>query len=195
MVTLANGGGILSNADFTAPFEVVFSFAFVGSTYDSFRVLTRVDDFFPAGYSVQNGVGVSFRIKSDTGNSVGNIALEDNGLVLATATIALTTNTFYTGRLIDTGSELEFYWGLDSTPLITASTNSHYGDKIASFNREGAGNRSSISAGSMMAIDSIAVIGLRDGVHVPETGSTILLFGLGLFGLVNVRRKLLKVKC
>ena len=157
-VSLLNGSGVLSMTNFPHPIEVSFRFAFVGSDHDSFRVLTRADAFRPNGYGVANGVGVSFRIQEDTGNTMNNISLEDyNGTIFASATIPLAIATFYSFRLVDTGTSLSLFAGSQTTPILTAATSVQYGTKIASFNREGACAGSTISAGSKIAIDYIRV--------------------------------------
>jgi|GEM_PF-4885216 len=155
-MALSNGSGILSVSGYSTPIEVTFAFAFTGSSFDSFRVYTRAGSFNSNGYGVK-GVGVSFRIQEDTGNLTGNIALEDNGAVLATATVALTKNTYYTVRLADTGSSLSLFLNSSTSALLTASTSASYGNKIASFNREGAGHGSFISAGSVSSLDYVTV--------------------------------------
>lgn len=189
---LANGAGILSTGDYETPIEILFSFAFLGNTHDSFRLYTRVDDFRDTGYHVSHGVGVSFRIQEDTGNLFGNVALEDSTGVLTTGTFALSSNTYYTGRLVDTGSSFAFYWGADLNPFLTATSAEHYGDKIAAWNREGAGNGSSISAGSKMGLDYVAVLDLGDPVppqNVPEGGVTVAYAALAMAGLMVARRR------
>jgi hypothetical protein len=128
-------------------------------------------------------VCVSFRIQEDTGNLIGNVALED-AVVLTTGTISLTTNTFYTVRFVDTGSTLALYLNGDSTPFLTAATSSVYGDKVSAFNREGAGNNSYISAGSVSALDYLTVSNYS---AVPEP-STYALF-LSAVGMLAVARK------
>jgi hypothetical protein len=184
LVSLANGGGILTTGNFSGPLEVAFSFAFTGTAHDSFRVHTRSGGFVGNGY-ILSGVGVSFRIQEDTGNLLGNIALEDNGVVLQTATVALTANTFYDLRLRDTGSSLALFWGANATPLMTALVTSDYGDHVGAFNREGAGNNSYISAGSVSSLDYLSI---TTSGAVPEP-STYTLAGAGaLLLLAAVRR-------
>lgn len=158
-LALSNGGGIVSVASYSTPIEVTFSFAFTGGSYDSFRVYTRAGQFNSNGYGAK-GVGVSFRLQEDAGNLNGNIALEDNGAVLATGTIALARNTYYTVRLVDTGSSLSLYWNSSASALSTVTTASSYGNKIVAFNREGAGHGSLISAGSVTALDYLTVSAL-----------------------------------
>ena len=155
-LSVINGAGILSTGGYSAPIEVDFAFAFTGNSHDSFRVYTRSGQFNSGGYGA-NGVGVSFRIQDDSGNTSGNIALEDNGTVLATGTFPLALNTYCSVRLVDSGSSLTLYLNSSSTPLLTAATGSTYGTKIVSFNRQGAGSGSYISAGSVTALDYVTV--------------------------------------
>ena len=185
IASLANGAGLLSKSTFSEPFEVEFSFAFTGTSHDSFRIVTRADAFNPVGYGVVNGVAASFRIQEDTGNLAGNIALENNGAVLATSTVPLALNTWHTARLRDDGLGLALYWATDTTPLLTAAVASTYGNHIATFNREGAGNNSQISAGSIASIDYLTI------TAIPETGTSALLVGaLSGLGAMIVRQKL-----
>ncbi len=184
---LLNGGGILSIASYQTPIEVLFSFAFDGD-YDSFRLYTRVDDFRDDGYHVKHGIGASFRIQEDTGNLIGNVALEDSSGTLATGTFALTGNTAYTARLVDNGTSIGLYWGGELNPFLTANASEHYGDKIAAWNRHGEGAGSYISAGSHMGLDYITVLDLNGAQDVDEHGITALYMGLGLMGLVMARK-------
>lgn len=170
LASFSNGSGLLTQTGFSQPIEIAFSFAFTGTSHDSFRIVTRADAFSSVGYGVVNGVAASFRIQEDTGNLSGNIALEDNGAVLATATVALSLNTWYTARLQDDGVSLSLYWAADTNPLITAAVSSAYGNRVATFNREGAGNNSTISAGSVSSIDYITV------TSIPEPGAYGLVF-------------------
>jgi len=183
-VSVANGGGIISTTGFASPIEVTFRFAFTGSAYDSFRLATRVDNFFPAGYSIPHGIAVSFRLQEDTGNLANNITIEQNGSTLVTGTYALSANTFYTVRLVDNGNSMSLFWGSDATAFITGATSSTFGNKIAIYNREGAGNGSSISAGSITSVDFITVSA------IPEPSTYAALAGLAaLAGAIFMRRR------
>jgi hypothetical protein len=181
-VTLLNGGGILTVPTFSGTITVDFSFSFTGSTHDSFQLYTRADQFRPNGYASGHGVGVTFRIQEDNGNLLGNVALQNLTVdALATGTIALTTNTVYSARLVDTGTTVSLFWQGGLTPFLTANDSNVYGNKIVAFNREGAGNGSSISAGSSIALESISV--------VPEPGTWGLLAGLAGLGLAIAKRR------
>ena len=61
-------------------------------------------------------------------------------------------------------------------------SNNDYGDKVGAFNRQGAASGSFISAGSQMSIDSIVV-------RTPDGGMTAVMLGVGLVGLIGIRRR------
>lgn len=183
VLSMANGGGLLSVSEYVTPIEVAFSFAFTGTTHDSFRVYTRVDEFYPNGYALMHGVGVSFRIQSDGGSTIGNIAIEENGGTLSAGTMALTNDTYYDVRLVDTGSDLTLYLDGSSTPFLTASNSSVYGNLVGAFNREGAGNGSAISAGSISSLEYITV------TAIPEPSTYAVILGIVVLLAVSIRRR------
>lgn len=183
VVSLANGAGFISNATYTTPIRIDFSFAFTGGNYDSFRVYDRADQFNGNGYGLTHGVGVSFRVQEDTGNLSGNIALEAYGVTLSTGTMSLTANTYYTFSLVDDGTNLSFYVNGSATPFLTGSSTDHFGNKVGTFNREGAGNGSSISAGSVSSLDYLTV------TAVPEPAAWGAVAGLCAVGVALRARK------
>lgn len=183
-LSLSNGAGVLSAISYSSPIEVMFSFAFTGGSHDSLRVFTRVDNFHVNGYGPVHGVGVTFRVQSDPGDPTNNITLENSlGNILCTATVPLVVGVFYEARLVDTGSSLAFFINGSSEPLLTAATIENFGGKVVISNREGAGNYSFISAGSVSTFDYVTISA------IPEPGSYGMFLGLMSIVLCVARRR------
>jgi len=183
ILSLSDGAGILTKASFNQPIDVDFSFEFIAGQHDSFRVVTRADSFNPNGYGIQHWVGISFRIQEDTGNRLGNVAIEDTGTVLSLATIALTNNALYNIKLRDDGKNIQAFWDGSDTPFLSVLDTSVYGSHIGSFNREGAGNYSFISAGSTSGINSITV------TAIPEPSAYGALAGCVVLSVALYRKR------
>jgi hypothetical protein len=182
-VSLANGAGILSRANFPTAIEIAFTFSFTGGSYDSFRVVSRADDFYPAGYSIQNWVGISFRIQEDTGNLSGNVSLEDHsGIYLASTTIPISQNVQYSIIYRDDGNSISAFLNGSTTPFITAETAAVYGNRVGMWNREGAGAGSFISAGSVTSISTLTISA------IPEPKTYATLAGLGACFAIILKR-------
>jgi hypothetical protein len=136
-------------------FPLVSHLPEVGTTaFESFlerTPLTTTATEFATGWAFR------FRIQEDTGNLNGNISLEDGANVLASATVPLVQNSEYNIVYKDDGSTLSAYLNGSNTPFLTARTESVYSNRIGAFNREGAGNNSFISAGSISSISSLRI--------------------------------------
>jgi hypothetical protein len=181
LLTLNNGGGVLSGSRLTGPIDLTASFQFSGSAHDSFRLWIRASSLTLNDYIALDGIRVSFRHQEDTGNLLNNVEIENSGVqTLAIGTYPISMNTFYTFRLTDDGTTTTLYINDLQNPFLTASHPNLTGGHVFMDNRQGAASGSSISAGSQTQVDYIQII--------PEPCGTWLL-SLGGLVLIAVRAK------
>ncbi|MEI6702438.1 MAG: PEP-CTERM sorting domain-containing protein [Deltaproteobacteria bacterium] len=168
-----NRGRLLTINSFPTNIDITGRFEFTGNTHDQFYIVTRTDGTATNPWGgIDNGIGFAFAIQNDSNNTSNNIGIArmdwpSGGAVLTTGTFSLSLNTFYDFRITDDGTNVALYISDLSNPFLTASDSTVFGDKIAMFNREGAGGGSLISAGSVTQLDYVQI--------VPEPSSLLLL--------------------
>jgi hypothetical protein len=159
-VALNNAGKLYSANTVSGTVDVTFKFAFTGGGYDSFRIFTRTLGIASNGKAFDKGIACSFRLRSDTGQTSNNIAIENQGaggVILTQGTFAMVANETYTVRVVDDGAKVSLYVNNTTLPFLTATIGTAYGKLIGFENREGAGNGSFISAGSQIKISAFTV--------------------------------------
>jgi hypothetical protein len=178
-----NRGRILTANAMPTDIDITGSFEFTGNIHDHFSIVTRTDGSTsnPNGY-FNDGITFGFEIQNDLGQTANNITISDfnypanTGTVLVSTAYAMSLDTLYNFQITDNGSNLALYINNFTTPILTATDSSVYGDQIGLYNREGTGGGSSISAGSIVQLDYLNV------QAVPEPSAVWLGFsGLTLF--------------
>jgi hypothetical protein len=176
-----NRGRIITINALPTVLDITGSFEFTGNIHDSFYVMTRTDGISTQPWGgFDHGIGFGFEIQNDLGQTANNIWITDNDYSVSSAdltrgTYSLSLNTLYNFRITDNGNNLALYIGDLTTPLLTASDSSVYGNQVALNNREGTGGGSSISAGSMVKLDYLNI----QAVPEPSTAWLALVGGLG----------------
>ena len=174
-VALNNAGKLYSANPVNGTVDVTFKFAFTGSAFDSFRIFTRTLGIASNGKAFDKGIACSFRLRSDTGQTANNIAIENQGLggvILTQGTFPMAASETYTVRVVDDGATVLLYVNNTAIPFLTATVSTVFGRLVGFENREGAGNGSSISAGSQIKISAFtvntsSVVTVREIVNVP----------------------------
>jgi len=187
---LDNRGRLLSKAGFDEPIDLTMGFQITGNIHESFKVFLRTDGVSTnAPGEFDRGIFASFRIQSDTGQASGNITLSQQNHpfslgMLATGTYALALNQTNVIRLTDDGYNVSLYINDLANPFLSYSIADSFGNQIGFFNREGTGAGSGISAGSQVRVDFVSITS-----NVPERGSTLIMLGMTVLGLVAARMR------
>ena len=191
-LVLTNGGAVLTATAFPTSEQIDMSFEFTGTSYDSFKLVTRTNGVVTNNSGeFDSGIVVSFRMQSDPGDPAGtsnNVDLYDTNTPISQTQLGLTTfemtqGQVYNVRLDETPTEVSLYINDFSTPLLAAATTSSYGGLIGLNNREGAAAGSGISEGSQVTIDSFSV------TAIPESPSYAALLGLAAIGFAVAQRR------
>ncbi len=189
-LVLTDGGAVLTQTGFPSAIKIDMSFEFTGTQFDSFKLDTRTDGAMLLNNSGEfdQGIRVSFRMMSDTGQTADNVELDDidyptGQTLLGTGTFAMTQDQTYNIELLETNTSVSLFIDDFSTPFLTAATTSSYGDLIGLNNREGALAGSTISEGSQVTVNSFSVS------TVPESGPTVIYLGLVFSLLAYVARQ------
>lgn len=187
--TFVNRGQLLTSGTYGTSLDISGRFSFAGSTYDNFRIVTRTDGISTnPWYEMDRGIHFTFSLRNgDWNDQPGNIGIAvgqypNATIILGYTTFSLVPNASYDFRIVDTGNAVSLFITDLNTPIITASTTSNFGGRIALYNREGSGGGSSISAGSTVRLDYITV------VPEPSTYALLLLSGAAWLGALKRRR-------
>lgn len=187
---LNNRGRVLTDAGFNQPIDMLMGFQITGSQFDSFKIFLRTDGVSTNGSAeFDNGIFASFRLKSDTGQTSGNVTLSHQNHPaslgpLATGTYAMSLNESLLIRLTDDGTNVKLYINDLNNPFLIAANTATFGNQIGFYNREGAGAGSYISAGSQVKVDFVSITS-----NVPDAGSSVLLVALGMLGLAGIHQR------
>jgi hypothetical protein len=164
-------------------------FAFTGSAFDHFEVVTFTNGVQSTASGEFNGLTVEFGLQTDGGSTTNNIEVEEanfptSATSIGAATVPISLNTLYDFELVKSGNDLSVYFNDDPTAIITAaSTYTNVGPDLAMYNREGAGAGSSISAGSQVQLNDISV------QSVPEPASFSLILSIAAIAFTLISRK------
>lgn len=189
VVTLENHGTILSRNPIPTTFTAEGRFQFTGSDFDRFQFVTRTDGVTTApNQTFGSGLRYEFRLHRNDGvgwPSAIFIFEQDDDPALATelasVDFAFGKNQWIDFKVVDDGTNVDFFVTDFVTPVLSVSSAAGNGNLIGLYNREGSGNGSSISAGSTVEIDFLSV------TNVPEP--TTVLGLLGLIGTAFLRRR------
>ncbi len=191
-VALSNHGKLISASSVSNSVDVTLKFRFSGSAYDQFRLVTRTNaSSTNSNQEFDNGISVDIRMRSDTGSTAANVAISRSnfpfgGAELIRGTYPIALNQDYTARVVDDGTNVRVYVNDLSTPLVQATDTFRGGNLIGLTNREGAGNGSSISAGSQVRLSAFTINSstvVTNTVTVPDSsGKLINLSTLGSGG-------------
>ncbi len=192
VLTIQNHGGLVSQTGFSGPIEITGRFAFTGNEHDKFMFAIRTDGV--PGYNAlfNNGIRFGWDKRSDSGQ-VWNVVFINrivdgfppNDVTIAEGTFDFAFNQFYNFRITDDGTHIALYFDDLVTPLLTATDSTQMGNKIGFYNREGAGNGSSISAGSEVKIDFLRV---NETSAVPDAASNTLFLAVVSIGALAVTK-------
>ena len=168
-MTVTNGsaffkdhGILLSRPSFPRATEITGSFAFVGNSYDQFRINLRCDGHLqdPAK-NFALGTYIYFGGSDAPLNTPNNIGVEDDiGGVYSKTSFTLATNTFYNFRITDTGKVITLYFNDQPTPFLSLSTTNREGgvtNKIGLDNNRGNCGGDPISDGAAILLKSFIV--------------------------------------
>ena len=162
-VVLLNRGKLVTRASFANNIEIRTRFAFTGNPNDVFDVWWRTDgDENPASGNNSRefvrGVRLHCQI-IDVGLEWYDHPVNVGARVRFNAN--LVANTFYDVLVRDDGTNIQAWVGnTNGRPVLTLSITNRFGSKVGMYNREGAGNGSSISAGSESSVDFIEITSL-----------------------------------
>ncbi len=195
-LVLTDGGAVLTQTGFPSAIRIDMSFEFTGTQLDSFKLDTRTDGAMLLNNSGEfdQGIRVSFRMMSDTGQTSDNVELDDidyptGQTLLGTGTFAMAQDQTYNIELLETDTSVSLFIDDYSTPFLSAATTSSFGDLIGLNNREGALAGSGISEGSQVTIESFSVSA------VPDTGYTVIYLGVSFSLLAWAARQMERRIC
>lgn len=163
---LLNRGKLLPKVNSPTNLVIRTKFKFAGSQNDVFRVVWRSNgddsDISNGAHELLNGLRVTVERAHSENGFAGSIALGWGNHPIAGGSIGsvqtnLLANTFYDLRITDDGNLIKVFFGTNSTPLISGTFPTNFGNKIAFYNREGTAGRSSISAGSRVELDYVDI--------------------------------------
>jgi hypothetical protein len=183
-----NRGRIITANALPTAIDITGTFEFTGSSHDNLRIVTRADGITSnPSAEYDHGIGFGLEMQNDSGQTANNIWIQELGYPgsspeLARGTYALSLNTAYNFRITDNGNNLALYIDDLTTPVLTATDSAIYGNLVALYNREGAGAGSSISAGSIVQLDTLTI------QSAPEP-SIVSLTLAGGFGILYLRRQ------
>jgi hypothetical protein len=186
-VSLENAGRLVSQNSLTASYAIEGRFLMANNPYSNFKVMLRTDGVsLPSPSMGVAGIEIQFNILDDNGNPSNNLKIyTDEGIELGVVAANLTLDTWHTFRITDDGTNIALFFDGSSMPNLTANSTYSAGNKIALFNREGAGNGSSKSANGITEIGYITVTDFQPAntlYFAPNTGNGIV---LGLLTYAN----------
>ena len=176
---LLNRGKLLSQMPMPASIRINVRFKFTGSQNDVFRVVWRSNgddsNISNGARELLNWVGVSAQQAHSENGFNGSLSLDWINHPFAAGSLALLNtnllpNTYYELRIVDDGSNINVFWGTNTTPILTGNIPSSWGNRLGLYNREGTGGGSSISAGSQVKIDYVRV---EDRTCTPHQATAI----------------------
>ena len=180
-IVFRNGGSLITKTPLSEYSVITGSFRFTGSIWDRFSINLRANGNYRVGSYGTYASDIYVEIQHTGGESGGpirNVTLSHDGIahydqVQYGPFGRFESNTSYSFKIEDTGTTINVFIENFTTPLLSGTSLTRDGYFIAIGNREGAGNGSSISAGSELRIDSITII--------PEPSAlSLLVFGLGV---------------
>lgn len=181
-IALTNAGRMITASSLSGTVDFTLKFAFTGGNFDSFRVYTRTLGFAPV-QGFDRGIQFSFRMRSDPGQTTGNVEISGLTASLAIGTFPMVLNQTYTIRIVDDGTRVFLYVNDTATPFLQATDSSVIGRFVGFTNREGAAAGSSISAGSQVRISAFTVNSasvvtvintVTNTVNVPDTSGRLV---------------------
>jgi hypothetical protein len=164
-IRLRNRGRLLSKSE-VGPCTVTGTFRFVGSPHDCLHIVLRTDGSVKNIYGqFDNGIFIQFAMQTDTGDTGRNVAImrmeNGNYTDLATARVRFASGVPVGFQIVDTGNLIQVFLDSSEIPIVSARTQTRFGNRIGIHNREGAGGGSTISDGSVVEIDDLSVASLQ----------------------------------
>ena len=127
--------------------------------FSNFKVTLRTDGISypsPSQTSV-HGIEIQFNILDDDGTPSNNLKIYAGSDELAIVAANLTLDTWHSFLINDDGTNISLFFDGSLTPAFSVQSAYRYGNKIALFTREGAGNGSSISANGITEISYLTI--------------------------------------